>query len=146
MKKYLIFLMTAGLLLASCELEHSDNGDLDGLWLLSSVDTLATGGTADVRQQQVTWAVQGTILEMRVATSHDVMQDIVFDFNHTSDSLLLHNPYISDRDNGDVRVDDVALLRIFGLSRLEEGFKVMQLSDENMQLQSKTLRLYFRKY
>ena len=30
--------------LTSCEIETSENGDLDGYWHLEQVDTLATGG------------------------------------------------------------------------------------------------------
>ena len=30
--------------LAGCDIETSDNGDLDGMWRLESVDTLASGG------------------------------------------------------------------------------------------------------
>lgn len=32
------------LTLSSCEVETSQNGDLDGFWHLEQVDTLATGG------------------------------------------------------------------------------------------------------
>lgn len=39
-------LMMGSALLNSCEVDSSDNGDLDGFWHLESVDTLATG--ADV--------------------------------------------------------------------------------------------------
>ena len=32
----------------SCEIETSHNGDLDGFWHLTGVDTLATGGKRDL--------------------------------------------------------------------------------------------------
>ena len=47
MKKIIGILFFAVLVftLSSCEIETSQNGDLDGFWHLEQVDTLATGGT-----------------------------------------------------------------------------------------------------
>ena len=146
MKKLYIYIIGIGLLLTACTMEGSDNGDLDGLWQLSYIDTLATGGTTDMRQSQITWAVQGAILETRLATSLNVANDIVFHFRHTHDSLLLQSPYVSDRHHGDLKVEDISQLRQFGINRLEEGFKVLELTDDKMTLQSDVLRLWFTKY
>ena len=146
MKKLFLYIIGAGLLTTACDMESSKNGDLDGLWQLSQVDTLATGSSTDMRASQITWAVQGVILETRLATSYDVQNDIIFRFSHTADSLVLYSPYFSDRHNGDVRVEDVNQLRPFGVSRLEEHFKVQELSSSTMTLQSQELRLWFRKY
>jgi hypothetical protein len=43
---------------SSCELETSDNGDLDGNWQLLSIDSLNTGGINNVKDKQIFYAVQ----------------------------------------------------------------------------------------
>ena len=60
--------------------------------------------------------------------------------------LKLSNPYLSKRDSGDIRVNDVDRLRLFGINQLEEQFKVLQLTYSRMDLESETLKLHFRKY
>ena len=64
MKKLIIFVFGLCLLATACELETSKNGDLDGLWQLKTVDTLASGHSADMRQSQTWWAIQGKMLQM----------------------------------------------------------------------------------
>ena len=65
MKKLLFLVPLAAILCLSCELETSDNGDLDGFWQLKQVDTLQ-GGTKDMRGSGVFWAVQTDLLEARI--------------------------------------------------------------------------------
>jgi len=144
MKRLLIYIIGIGLLMAACDIERSDNGDFDGLWQLYAVDTLPAGGTADMRLSQIVWCVQGTLLELRQGS--DVEKDYICNFELTEQMLKLSNPYLSKRDSGDIRVNDVDRLRLFGINQLEEQFKVLQLTDSRMDLESETLKLHFRKY
>ena len=146
MRKYLIYLIGLYGLMTACSLERSNNGDLDGMWYLRMVDTLETGGVTDMRELQYLWNVQGKILEVRSAVIGDVKDDVIFSFEHTKDSLKLSSPYFSDRDHGDIPVEDVESLSRFGINELEEGYKVLELSSDDLLLQSKILRLHFRKY
>ena len=149
MKRLYYYIIGVGLLLmVACDIESSDNGDLDGFWQLRSVDTLATGGTTDMRLSQITWAIQGTLLETRLATTFDYKCDIIFHFEHTADALTLHSPYLSQRDSGDIKVEmkDIELLRPFGINKLEERFRILELNSDAMTLESDWLRLWFRKY
>ena len=41
---FLLMLMLCSALLNSCEVDSSDNGDLDGFWHLESIDTSAPCG------------------------------------------------------------------------------------------------------
>lgn len=132
------------MLAVSCDVLHTDKDSIDGFWQLVAVDTLATGTTADMRESQVTWAVQGSLLEVRIADSF--MEDFVFKFEHTSNSLKLLSPYQIDRDHGDVKVVNVDLLRPFGINELEENFTLIQLSGSQLILESSLLRLHFRNY
>jgi hypothetical protein len=146
MKRLLIYIIGVALAVTACDIERSDNGDLDGLWQLAAVDTLPQGGTADMRDSQITWGVQGSLLETRVAPSEKEGDIIVFRFSHTGDELVLTQPYIYKREKGDIAVENDSLLMKFGITRLEEHFKVLELTGSHMQLQSDRLRLHFRKY
>ena len=43
------------LLPAACDIESTDNGNLDGFWHLEQVDTLATGGSLNLKEQKIFW-------------------------------------------------------------------------------------------
>ena len=129
--------------LLSCDLETSDNGKLDGLWQLTTIDTLNTGGTTDVRQNSISWAFQGKLLEVRNVNE---MRDVIYRFNHTEGSLKLSDPYISEREEGDIKLDNTERLRIYGISQLEPNYRILQLGKNRMCLEDGTLRLSFRKY
>lgn len=145
MRKGLLSILMAGvgMLMASCELEMSDNGKLDGFWQLRSVDTLANGASADVRSMYVTWSFQGRLMQVRHVSS---VLGVFFDFNHQGDSLYISNPYLSDREVDDVKVTDPRLLQGYGIQKLEEGYRILQLDNNTMKLQSDLVRLTFKKY
>ena len=142
-KQLLLVLMGFCLLNVSCELEMSDNGKLDGFWLLRTVDTLANERTTDVREQLVSWAFQGRLMQAKQGTRPD---EVLFSFEHRGDSLILFNPYFSDREVDDVEVTDANDLHFVGIQKLNERYKVLELSNSTMRLQSGELRLTFKKY
>lgn len=146
MKRYtwLIALGTL-LLLTACDWETSDNGNLDGFWQMTDVDTLATGGHENVKEQALTWSFQGRIMEVRQAT-HKGTPIYIFKFSHEGDILKTYNPYLNDRDKEDPIVEDVTDINPFGFTALSQQFQVLQLSATRLVLQSNTLRLTFRKY
>ena len=98
--KYLSILFAFMFCLSACELETSHNGKLDGWWLLTAVDTLQTGGHANVEAQQCTWAFQGRLLELRDVPGQ--CGDYLLSFAQHGDDLLLSHPYLSARDSGDI--------------------------------------------
>lgn len=140
MRKY-IYAIALVAMLDSCTLETSDNGNLDGLWQLRSLDSLANGSSVDMHANGVYWAVQLDLLEAR-----DRQVRVLFRFNHTGDSLVLSNPYVNLRDSSDIKVNEPAMLAPLGINSLEEHFAVKALSSGSMVLESPTLRLHFRKY
>ncbi len=139
--KRLFYAIALAAMLGSCTLETSNNGKLDGMWQLYSLDSLANGKSVDMRSSHVFWAVQVRLLEAR---NRD--ERIILRFNHTGDSLFLSDPYINDRELSDVKVTDVAKLAPLGINKLDEHFAVKVLNSDNMILEAPTLRLYFRKY
>lgn len=134
--------MAASLAVASCTLETSGNGELDGYWQLSQVDSLHNGSTVDMRPRGIYWAVQMNMLRTyRVDNSA-----YFFRFTNTGDSLLLSNPYRDLRDSSDIKVTDAEFLRPYGVNSLNEHFAILTLEGGRMTLQSERLRLYFKKY
>jgi len=144
MKRLLIlFIITAFcMLVVSCELEVSDNGKLDGFWQLYSMDNLSEGISVDMRSQQVSWSFQNRIM----LAKRDVRKEVVFYFEHRADSLFMSDPYFSDREVEDVKVLRPEELNELGIFKLKEEYKILELSNNTMRLQSDMARLTFRKY
>lgn len=140
--KHLLTVIIAAFALASCTLETSDNGDFDGFWHLVSVDTLATGGTANYRDKQVFWAFQAKLYNMREYTTGKA---VVGHFQRQGDSLFITDVYENDRMEDDPAITDVADLKIYGVNALCEHFSIVSLSGGKMTLQSNTLKLSFKK-
>jgi hypothetical protein len=141
---YSILLFACCLGLVSCELESSDNGNLDGFWQLYQTDTLTTGGVTDMRSAPAYWAVQHHLLEIKHVAN--TQMNVLFSFAHQGDSLILSDPYFNNRDSSDIKITDAALLHPYGISRLRESFFVEQLNGNRMRLRTDRLRFHFRKY
>lgn len=129
-------------LLASCgdHFDRSNNGDLDGYWQYTQVDTLATGGTTAMKERSMFLSVQGPLLTLTGKGAY------LYQFAHHDDSLLLRDARYHNRGGGDSLVRNADLVKPFGLTRLDEHFHVDQLSGSRMVLSNTTYRLHFRKY
>lgn len=147
--------VTAMTLVAACgdTFEGSDNGKFDGFWLLTDVDTLETGTSENVREKMIFWSVQGNLIQMSVnpedvRISEKEMPTIYYYFDLLGDSLKLqtnHSPVAGYRAVSDYMAS-MSDVEGYGLCRLDEEFKVVNISKNNMILQSEWLRLYFTKY
>lgn len=141
----LIIYIICGSVLAACNLiETSDNGELDGYWQMARVDTLATGGSCDMTQSHLFWAVQVNLLQ--VSDTRFVLPSCLLRFEHQGDELRLSNPYLLDRANGDKPLTDANLLQPYGIGGMEERFTVERLDGKQMRLRSDRLLLYFNRY
>lgn len=143
--KILFFLITILFALASCGdlLEHSQNGELDGYWKLTTIDTLATGGQKSVSEQSLFMAVQGKIMMLNDRDNGD---EYVFQFNHADGHLKIFDARQSNRGKGDPLLTDPEGLRPFGFNNLEEDFTVEKLSSGKLIVNDGTLRLHFIKF
>ena len=134
MKRILFFIIIGIGLLTSCNAESSDNGDLDGFWVLSG-------------RSGLTWSFQGKILEFRDVNS--VHPDLMAKFRHEGDLLIVDDLRVLDRDAGDQPVTESERedLRAYGINDLvEEQFLIRQLTSDDMHLESDSESLHFRKY
>ena len=128
--------------LCGCELETTDNGDLDGYWHLEQVDSLAGQRSIDYGQSNIFWSIQFELLQLSNLEDNTIIYKLVYD-NH---QLTLANPCMFDRADGDTLVTNVEVLRQYGVNALQENFKVLSLESRTMVLESPVLRLHFRKY
>lgn len=143
MRNLLYFILSL-ITITSCTLDTSDNGDLDGYWQLSSIDTLANGHSVNMRDSGIFWAVQKDLLVTR-ATKEPLIE-VIFKFKHTSDSLILSKPHLAFRDSSDIIVTDASVLYRLGITNLQEQYVILELSSSIMALKNKDLQLMFRKY
>ena len=145
MKKYILMLLAVGLT-ASCDFETSNNGNLDGFWQLSQMDSVQVAGgcSVDMKASGVFWSVQHKMLDTRNVNIYN--SGIIFRFEHTGEKLILSSPVANIRSIGDSLVTDVEAVKPYGLTQLSDTFVVEQLDDTDMRLRNNTLRLHFRRY
>lgn len=121
----------------SCDIEHIDNGKLDGLWKLQAMDSLSNQVTVDMSRYNLSYAIQGNLLQLG---------RVYFRFDHQGDSLILHDPYVNSFDVSET-LTDISLVTPFGINNIpREAFYVDELSRSKMVLRSEFLRLHFEKY
>lgn len=137
---YILAFIIASLSFQACELETSNNGDLDGNWQLMQIDTIATGGSCNVKELQMFYSVQMRLLCLKTYNAN-VKSNIFFHFEHTDDSLKL----VSANSDGHITYSTESL-RPYGINKEQESFKIMLLNSERMQLRSDSLLLTFRKF
>ncbi len=138
----IIMCIVASFAFSSCHLEASDNGDLDGYWQLTTVDTLSTDGTQEMKSAEIFWAFQFRLLQVR--DSNENRYNIRF--KHEKNMMKLYDPYHDKRELGDEKVTDPAVLAKYGINALEESFVIEHLNREKMILKGDKLRLIFRRY
>lgn len=152
--KSLLATLATTLMLASCNVETSDNGPLDGFWHLEQVDTLATGGTTDYSSGYVFWGVQKDLIYIKDSSNSSVGA-YYLRFSQTQDSLHITKIYLDhgheDNPNheqgGDIPVEAIDRnLRFFGLNALPEHFKKEAINGNRMILSTEKLRLKFKKF
>lgn len=135
------------MLMVSCELETSGNDELDGYWQMSQVDTLSTGHVTDTREALIYWGIQGKLLQIRFSENGKFLgEGLLFRFNRVNDDLILSSPVIHHLYETDEPIDDVEILKPYGIFNLEETFYIEKLDDDEMVLLNNSLRLHFRRY
>jgi hypothetical protein len=131
----------------SCELETSGNKELDGYWQMCQVDTLATEGVADTREALIYWGIQGKLLQIRFSENGKYLgEGLLFRFERAPYTLNLSSPIRHHLYDTDEPIEDVEVLKPYGIYQLEEVFSIIELNDKSMVLDNGVLRLHFRKY
>ena len=131
-------------MLGSCELERSRNKKLDGYWRLQQIDTIGTGGVNTMQGKRMFWAIQHKLLELRDIDGN--VAKCLLRFEKQGDSLMLSQPYLYDRENGDKPLTNTEILQHYGVNRLNEHFRIDNLTSSRMVLSSRKCRLHFVKF
>ena len=145
--KKLLSILALSMLMVSCELETSGNKELDGYWQMNQVDTLATDGVADTREALVFWGIQNKLLQIRFPDSGNFLgEGLFFRFNRDGNNLTLYSPVLHHLYETDEPIEDVEILKPFGIFNLEEVFYLEVLNDDYLVVSNDRLRLHFRRY
>ena len=127
-KAFYIILCTT--LFASCQ-KADDNGDLGGFWKLLQIEEFANDAIIDKKEESCFWAIQ-----LRMITANKDGRVIGKGrFQHIGDSLFVQ---MLEKDKN---VKDVGFY-----TPDNERFGVNKLTKKSMILQSKEVRLTFRKF
>ena len=144
-KAILLISTICTMLIASCKLETSGNGALDGYWKMSAIDTLSTGSSTDLTDASIFWSVQKNLLTIR--DNNDASnKEYVFRFAHTDSTLVLTDSQLYNRNSGNSAVEDISVLHPFGIHHQPEIFKIDHLTHRRLCLRSNDLRLIFKKF
>ena len=143
---YISVLFVAILLssLAACQIESPHNDKLDGYWHIEQIDTIATGGHADMREARITWSIQAHLLQIRNYDS-DERQIYVFHFNSDGQTLQLTDAYFDDRTIGDSIITDYSQIQPYGVNTIPVVYTIESINRERMVLNDGTIRISFRK-
>jgi hypothetical protein len=137
---FICCLLTIVLSFTACDIETADNGNLDGLWQLTAVDTLSTHGHRDMKKLNTSWTIQGKLLQIR-----NTDLTFVCHFSREGDMLKLGTLYVNDHHD-EPPLEDMPAAGAMGVNEKEESFSIITLTSSTMTLQSATLKLSFRKY
>jgi len=141
---HLLLFAMMGWLLTACELETSDNGQLDGYWQLARVDTLRTGGQTDWTQQLQFWSVQCNLLQ--VTDRNYQLPALLFRFDHEAEILRLYEPYLLGSPSADIPLTDYSVLQPYAIEHPDMEYHIEFIDTDEMQLRSDSLRLHFNRY
>ncbi len=144
-KIFYIYLTFICIGMSGCKLDNSHNGDLDGYWKLSSVDTLTSGGIADLTESSLFWSVQKNLLMVR-DNNDESNQGYVMRFQQTDSTLLLTDAQRYNKATGNELLEDFAPLHRFGITTQPEEFNLDHLTSRRMTLSNSRLRLNFKKF
>lgn len=135
--------------LFSCTIEFSGNGNFDGFWHLTSVDTLQTGGRCDMSGRLRYWGVNFNLIRLQDFGEGEAQSFYVrFDLGETSLRLYEMRDASSGESAGetvDTLITDPAVLSPYGINSLDETFTIEKLASGSMILSTSEYRLRFTK-
>ena len=130
----------------SCE--TIDNGDLDGFWLITQVDSLQVGASHKIREARMSWSFQAHLARLFNHNVDSKQTPFMMRFEHKDGLLIMTDPIIYNRMDGDVAltIDSVHYLKPHFINSLPDTFHIETLNRTKMKIADDVVRLYFEKY
>ena len=141
---YTILAISLAAILASCDLETSSNGKLDGYWKMASIDSIESGTAVSMKEELRFWAFQHKLLQLIDRNSRAASYFMRFEKNGSS--LRLYEPYHHKSQLSDEPLEDISKLKAYGLSEADQTFNIEKLSGSTMILSNGKVRINFKKY
>ena len=126
--KYLLYIFLLPLLMfTSCETTSSEDGELDNMWYLVKVDSLANGNSVDYRSKRVFWSFQGTLMQTNCVDSMNLF--FMYRFENKGDMLIVKSPFQYDRVTDDKPITEQGLyrLRMYGIKRQKTSSAISKI-------------------
>lgn len=140
-------------ILAACTLawttscgDYDTNGDLDGMWHLRTVETLADNSVENVKEQCVYYSIQQNLITVKrlyKQNSEEKYKQHIGRFIHVGDSLILHNFRVF-QDESVIATNES--LHSFYLDATTSRYAVKKLNADEMVLRSNLRELAFKKF
>lgn len=141
---FLSMIMAVVAVFCACDnVEYATESHLYGFWHLVSVDTLETQRSADMSQKRIFWSVESNLVEL--CDRDGVYPSVICEFERVGDSLRFSTLFFSNRNEGDVLIEDVEALKPYGLSSLQPQMKIEKHASGKLVLNTGSLILKFRK-
>jgi len=146
MKKILFFIFCISAVFSSCE--HSQNGDLDGVWYLTQVDSIQQHASISTRGEKKTWAFQAQFVQFFDYNYSDWNKLVMARIEYNDDKIIINSPFIYNRVDGDIPLtaDSLQYLQPYFVNSIPDTFNIEKLTHKELRISDNTLRLYFEKY
>jgi len=130
--------------LASCDIDSSPNGKLDGYWKMASIDSIESGNILNLDNELYFWAFQNKLLQL-VDRGHK-NATFLLRFEKSGKTLTVTDPYRHKSQLEDVPVEDPSTMKAYGIKHAEEDFTIKKLSNSTLILENEEIRINFKRY
>lgn len=147
MKKIIYSILTACTLAwtTSCG-DYDINGDLDGMWHLRTIETLANNSVENVKEQCVYYSIQQNLISVKrlyKPNSTEQYKQHIGRFIHTSDSLILHDFRVFQNEDIVSTPEDLAPFYLVGTT---SRYAIKKLDADEMVLRTGSQEFTFKKF
>lgn len=147
MKKIIYSILTACTLAwtTSCG-DYDINGDLDGMWHLRTIETLANNSVENVKEQCVYYSIQQNLISVKrlyKPNSTEQYKQHIGRFIHTGDSLILHNFRVFQNEGIVSTPEDLAPFYLVGTT---SRYAIKKLDADEMVLRTGLQEFTFKKF
>lgn len=149
MKKIIYSILTACTLAWTTSCGDFDiNGDLDGMWHLRTVETLADNSVENVKEQCVYYSIQQNLISVK-RLYKDNQPDApkhkqhIGRFIHKGDSLILHDFRVFQNEDIVATYEDLAPFYLVGTT---SRYAIKKLNADEMVLRTKLREFTFKKF